>query len=159
MKSKQTLVVIGNGMVGQNFLSTLVESGANQRYQIVTFCEEPRPAYDRVHLSEYFAGKTADDLSLVPDGFFELHGISIYMGDKAIVIDRQSKQVTSAKGVVVRYDKLVLATGSYPFVPPVPGHDRPRTHSRDVPGENYSQWQSHCNHASLPGIERAGCGT
>jgi nitrite reductase (NADH) large subunit len=124
MSSKQTLVVIGNGMVGQNFLAGLVNSNAKDRYRIVTFCEEPRAAYDRVHLSEYFSGKTAEDLSLVADGFFDEHDITLHLGDKAASIDRQRKQVVSAKGVTVDYDKLVLATGSYPFVPPVPGHER-----------------------------------
>jgi nitrite reductase (NADH) large subunit len=126
MNMKQTLVVIGNGMVGQNFLAGLVASNAKDRYRIVTFCEEPRAAYDRVHLSEYFSGKTAADLSLVADGFFAEHGIEIHLGDKAASIDRERKQVISAKGVTVDYDKLVLATGSYPFVPPVPGHERPQ---------------------------------
>ncbi|WKJ89127.1 nitrite reductase large subunit NirB [Methylomonas montana] len=126
MNIKQTLVVIGNGMVGQNFLAGLVSSSAKDRYRIVTFCEEPRAAYDRVHLSEYFSGKTAADLSLVADGFFEEHGIEIHLGDRAASIDRERKQVTSTNGVVVDYDKLVLATGSYPFVPPVPGHERPQ---------------------------------
>jgi len=121
---KQTLVVIGNGMVGQHFLADLCGSPAKEQYDIVTFCEEPRPAYDRVHLSEFFSGKTAEDLSLVEDGFFADHGITIHLGDKAATIDRARQTVTSAKGVDIRYDKLVLATGSYPFVPPVPGHDR-----------------------------------
>ncbi|PPD42622.1 MAG: nitrite reductase (NAD(P)H) [Methylobacter sp.] len=120
---KQTLVVIGNGMVGQNFLAGLVAAG-NGQYNIVTFCEEPRPAYDRVHLSEFFSGKTAEDLSLVEAGFFANHGIMIHLGDRAVTIDREAKTVTSSKGVSIHYDKLVLATGSYPFVPPVPGHER-----------------------------------
>lgn len=124
MSTKQTLVVIGNGMVGQNFLAAFVADGNKRDYQIVTFCEEPRAAYDRVHLSAFFAGKTAADLSLVEDGFFERHGITVHIGDKAVSIDRENKTVVSAKGVTLRYDKLVLATGSYPFVPPVPGHDR-----------------------------------
>ncbi|MCQ8180040.1 nitrite reductase large subunit NirB [Methylomonas sp. SURF-1] len=126
MSNKQTLVVIGNGMVGQHFLSSLAGSAAMADYRVVTFCEEPRPAYDRVHLSEYFAGKTAADLSLVEAGFFAEHGIEIHLGDKAVAIDRAAKQVTSAKGLTIAYDKLVLATGSYPFVPPVPGHERPQ---------------------------------
>ncbi|PPD33655.1 MAG: nitrite reductase (NAD(P)H) [Methylomonas sp.] len=125
MNSKQTLVVIGNGMVGQQFLASLVNSAAYQHYQIVTFCEEPRPAYDRVHLSEYFAGKTAEDLSLVPADFFAEHDITLHLGDKAVAIDRERKHVTSAQGHIIQYHKLVLATGSFPFVPPVPGHDRP----------------------------------
>jgi nitrite reductase (NADH) large subunit len=124
MNNKQTLVVIGNGMVGQYFLAELVSSAAKDRYRIVTFCEEPRPAYDRVHLSDYFAGKSADDLSLVEDGFFQNNAITLYLNDKVVSIDRQRKQVLSANGVTVDYDKLVLATGSCPFVPPVPGNGR-----------------------------------
>jgi nitrite reductase (NADH) large subunit len=124
MITKQTLVVIGNGMVGQNFLANLSGSPVKEAFDIVTFCEEPRPAYDRVHLSEFFSGKTAEDLSLVEPGFFENNGITIHLGDKAASIDRNNKTVTSAKGITIHYDKLVLATGSYPFVPPVPGHDR-----------------------------------
>ncbi len=124
MSIKQTLVVIGNGMVGQSFLQSLVASGANENYDVITFCEEPRAAYDRVHLTEYFSGKTADDLSLVEEGFFAKNNITIHIGDRAVNIDRQQKRVISAKGQDIHYDKLVLATGSYPFVPPVPGHDR-----------------------------------
>ena len=111
-------------MVGQNFLSSLVASSIKETFDVVTFCEEPRAAYDRVHLSAFFSGKTAEDLSMVEDGFFEQNGITIHIGDKAAKIDRSNKTVTSEKGVTIRYDKLALATGSYPFVPPVPGHDR-----------------------------------
>ncbi len=123
MNAKKTLVVIGNGMVGQHFLESLVTSEIANGYEIVTFCEEPRPAYDRVHLSEYFSGKTAEDLSLVAPGFFEQHHITVYLGDRAIDIDKENQLVFSEKGVTISYDKLVLATGSYPFVPPIPGHD------------------------------------
>jgi nitrite reductase (NADH) large subunit len=124
MNTKQTLVVIGNGMVGQNFLETLVGSDVKDQYDIVTFCEEPRTAYDRVHLTEYFSGKTAEDLSLVEDGFFAEHNIIVHLGDRATKVDKENQQVFSEKGVAIDYDKLVLATGSFPFVPPVPGHDR-----------------------------------
>ncbi len=126
MSKKQTLVVIGNGMVGQNFLAGLVNSGAKEHFEIILFCEEPRPAYDRVHLSAFFSGKTAQDLSMVEDGFFEQHGITVHLGDRAKSIDRIAKTVLSEKGVRIVYDKIVLATGSYPFVPPVPGHERDR---------------------------------
>jgi nitrite reductase (NADH) large subunit len=126
MSTKQTLVVIGNGMVGQNFLASLVTNPVKDKYDIVTFCEEPRAAYDRVHLSSFFTGTSAKELSLVADDFFEQHGITIHIGDKAVSIDREQKIVTSAKGINIQYDKLVLATGSYPFVPPVAGHDRPQ---------------------------------
>lgn len=123
--SKQKLVVIGNGMVGQKFLEQFAAKEQAGNFHITTFCEEPRPAYDRVHLSEYFSGKTAEDLSLVEDGFFETNQIDIRLGDKAVSIDRKNKEVKSAKGDIISYDKLVLATGSYPFVPPIPGKDRP----------------------------------
>ncbi len=121
---KNKLVVVGNGMVGQKFLELLSERHAQDQYDIITFCEEPRLAYDRVHLSEFFTGKTAEDLSMVEDGFFEKNNITVHIGDKVAKIDRDSKQVISDKGLTINYDKLVLATGSYPFVPPMPGHDR-----------------------------------
>ncbi|MCK5898239.1 MAG: nitrite reductase large subunit NirB, partial [Methylococcales bacterium] len=128
MRNKQTLVVIGNGMVGQNFLTTLMASSLKESYDVVTFCEESRVAYDRVHLTEFFSGKTADDLSMVEDGFFEANGITIHIGDKAESIDRVRKCVTSEKGVTIPYDKIILATGSYPFVPPIQGHERAQCH-------------------------------
>lgn len=111
-------------MVGQNFLVSLMASEIKDNYNVVTFCEEELPAYDRVHLSEYFSGKSADDLSLVEEGFFETNNITIHMGDKASSIDRAAKTVTSEKGVEIAYDKLVLATGSTAFIPPIPGNDR-----------------------------------
>jgi len=121
---KQKLIVIGNGMVGQNFLEGMVDTGGVDRYDIITFCEEPRPAYDRVHLSEYFSGKTAEDLSLVTLSFFSDHGITIHIGDKVDTIDRAGKLAISANGLEIPFDKLVIATGSYPFVPPITGHER-----------------------------------
>ncbi len=124
MSKKQTLVVIGNGMVGHNFLVSLMASGIKDQYEVVTFSEENRVAYDRVHLTEYFSGKSAEDLSMVEDGFFEENGIIIHLGDKAKAINLRARTVTSEKGLSISYDKLVLATGSYAFVPPIPGHDR-----------------------------------
>ena len=124
MSNKVRLVVIGNGMVGHKFLESLVKNGHSDQFEIITFCEESRLAYDRVQLSSYFSGKTAEDLSLVAPGYYEDHGITVHTNDKAIAIDREKKTVTSAQGLEISYDKLVLATGSFPFVPPVPGHDR-----------------------------------
>ncbi len=124
MKDKQTLIVIGNGMVGHHFLQNLVSNPVSSNYDIVTFCEERRPAYDRVHLTDFFSGKNAEELALATPEFFTEHRIQIHLGDKAVAIDTQNRYVTSAKGLRIAYDKLVLATGSYPFVPPIPGHDR-----------------------------------
>lgn len=120
---KQTLVVVGNGMVGHRLLELMVAKGALENWNLVTFCEEPRVAYDRVHLSEYFVDKTAADLTLVQPGFYQENGIRIYVGDRVTHIDRANQLVTSANGVEVPYDRLVLATGSYPFVPPIKGND------------------------------------
>jgi nitrite reductase (NADH) large subunit len=119
----KNLVVIGNGMVGHRLLTLLVADGAMRSYRITTFCEESRTAYDRVALSSYFDRMSADDLSLVEPGFFERAGITVHVGDRATSIDRGARTVTSAKGLVVPYDRLVLATGSYPFVPPIEGRD------------------------------------
>ncbi len=119
--SQKNLVVIGNGMVGHKFLERMVAQETD--WNLITFCEEPRIAYDRVNLSGFFSGKTAEELSLVSPGFYENNGVQVYLGDKAVKIDRAAKTVTSAQGVVLSYEKLVLATGSYPFVPPIPGND------------------------------------
>jgi nitrite reductase (NADH) large subunit len=116
------VVVIGHGMVGHKFVETL--AAAKPGVQVTVLCEEPRPAYDRVHLSEFFAGKSAQDLSLVAPGFFERDGLQLKLNAKAVAIDRAARTVTLAGGEVLAYDKLVLAMGSSPFVPPVPGRER-----------------------------------
>jgi len=116
------VVVIGNGMVGQRFLEKRVaRAGA---LEVTVFCEEPRPAYDRVQLTSFFSGKTASDLSLFKKKLFEEAGITLRLNDAVQSIDLQAKTVRSARYRDVPYDKLVIATGSYPFVPPVPGRER-----------------------------------
>ena len=117
------IIVVGHGMVGHKFLESLAESGLTGA-EVTVLCEEPRPAYDRVHLSEFFSGKAAEDLSLVEPGFFERTGFSLRLAARAASVDRRARTVTTADGDVLPYDKLVLATGSSPFVPPVPGRDR-----------------------------------
>ncbi len=117
------LVVIGNGMVGQRLLEKLQEAGAAD-FEVTVVCEEPRAAYDRVHLTSYFCGKSAQDLSLVEPGLFERTGIRLLIGDAAAHLDRTAREVHTRRGEVLPYDRVVLATGSYPFVPPIPGRDR-----------------------------------
>jgi len=124
MSDKKKLVVIGNGMVGHKFLQSMVNNEALQDYEVTTFCEETRLAYDRVQLSSYFSGQSEEDLSLVEPGFFEKNNITVHVGDRASSIDREAKKVLSNNGQSIPYDKLVLATGSFPFVPPIPGHER-----------------------------------
>ncbi|HSU22960.1 MAG TPA: nitrite reductase large subunit NirB [Variovorax sp.] len=118
------IAVIGHGMVGHKFLEQLHDLGVPD-VQVTILCEEPRAAYDRVHLSEFFAGKSAEDLTMVEDGFFDRSGFSLRLAARAVAIERRDNTVTTADGEVLHYDKLVLATGSVPFVPPVPGRDRP----------------------------------
>ena len=119
---KMRIVVVGNGMVGHHFLSQL---GAEQ-HSVTLLASEASPAYDRVHLSELFSGKTADELALgTPQQYQEL-GIDAFFGDPVVSIDRDARRVSTASGNEVQYDKLVLATGSYPFVPPIKGNDHPR---------------------------------
>ncbi len=121
------VVVVGNGMVGNHFLLSLAarakESGA---VQITVIGEEPRIAYDRVHLSEVFAGKAPEALALSSEAEYREAGIAFEFGRKVTAIDRQQQSVTLADGESIHYDELVLATGSYPFVPPIPGADHAR---------------------------------
>lgn len=121
-----TIVVVGHGMVAQRFLEALADRGLTATAgtaRVVVLGEEPRAAYDRVRLTSYFSGKTPEDLSLVEQGFMERHGFELRVGDPAESLDREARTVTARSGETFRYDTLVLATGSYPFVPPVPGKD------------------------------------
>ena len=118
-----TIVLVGHGMVGQRFLEALAERGLTATHRVVVLCEEPRPAYDRVALTSYFSGKSPEDLSMTDMEFIEKHGIELFVGDPALSVDREAKKVTAQSGQVFDYDILVLATGSFPFVPPVPNKD------------------------------------
>ena len=117
------IIVVGHGMVGHKFLEELEQ--LQVAAEVTVLCEEPRPAYDRVHLSEFFSGKTAEELSVVEPGFFERSGFTLRLAARAASIERRNHTVTTVDGEVLHYDKLVLATGSVPFVPQVPGRDRP----------------------------------
>jgi len=120
--TKPRVVVIGNGMVGQRFLEELARRG--QGIDITAFCEEPRPAYDRVQLTSFFSGKTASDLNVVPEKFFQQNAVTLRLNDSVLALDLARKVVRSTRYKEVPFDKLVLATGSYPFVPPLSGSDR-----------------------------------
>ncbi|HUF33759.1 MAG TPA: nitrite reductase large subunit NirB [Acidimicrobiales bacterium] len=125
MQSKQTVVVIGNGMVGQKLLDVLVEDGATDRWDVVAFGEERHLAYDRVNLSAYVAGASAAELNLAAPEVVGHPAVRMVVGDRVVAIDRDARTVTAESGQVVCYDALVLATGSTPFVPPVAGGDGP----------------------------------
>ncbi|GGO53085.1 nitrite reductase large subunit [Streptomyces daqingensis] len=118
-----TIVLVGHGMAGQRFLEALAERGTTRRARVVVLCEEPRPAYDRVRLTSYFSGTTPDGLALADEQFLSRHGIELHLGDPAAAVDLERRTVTSRSGRTLAYDALVMATGSFPFVPPVPGRD------------------------------------
>jgi len=118
------IVVIGNGMVGFKFCEKLIAKAQPQQFSIVVFGEEIRPAYDRVHLSEFFSGKTADDLLMSPLKWYADNNITLHLSDPITNIDRYAKTVTSHKGIIEHYDALVIATGSSAFVPPIPGVEK-----------------------------------
>ena len=121
---QRNVVVIGNGMVGLRFCEKLVEFDKHKRYRITAFCEEPRAAYDRVSLTSFFAHRDAEKLMLARMDWYRDNGVELHLGDRANRVDRESFTVHSDKGVKIGYDALVMATGSYPFVPPIPGVDK-----------------------------------
>ncbi|SFD64503.1 nitrite reductase large subunit NirB [Pseudoalteromonas denitrificans] len=120
--NKTKIIVIGNGMVGHHFVESMLATG--EACEITVLCAESRLAYDRVHLSEYFSGKTAEDLALTTGEQYTALGVKYVTNEKVIEINKKQKFVTASSGQSYIYDKLVLATGSYPFVPPIPGNDQ-----------------------------------
>ena len=122
---KQELLLIGHGMVGQRFLEALVADEGGRRFNVTVLCGEPRPAYDRVGLSRYFGARDAEAMSLTPPDFMARHGITLKLDTRAARIDRAARTVTTEAGETLSYQRLVLATGSSAFVPPVAGNDRP----------------------------------
>jgi nitrite reductase (NADH) large subunit len=116
------LVVVGNGMVGHRLVQAVRDRDTAGTWRITVLGEESRPAYDRVALSSYVDGKSAEELTL-PAGADPL--VQLHLGDAAVAVDRDTRVVRTAAGRELPYDALVLATGSVPFVPPVPGRDLP----------------------------------
>lgn len=117
-----TIVVVGNGMVGYKFCEKLIAKSSH--FNIIVFGEESLMAYDRVHLSEYFNGKSASNLSLSTVSWYTDNGIKLHLNDPVQEINRSEKTVHSLKGLTIQYDYLVLATGSSAFVPDIPGVEK-----------------------------------
>ncbi|WJG11099.1 nitrite reductase large subunit NirB [Aliiglaciecola sp. LCG003] len=116
------IVVVGNGMVGHHFAEQL--RSIDGEVHIVVLSAEPRLAYDRVHLSEFFSGKTAQQLALTDESNYRKLNIEFHLNAKVTQINKTNRYVITETGLQFDYDKLVLATGSYPFVPPIPGFDQ-----------------------------------
>ena len=121
-KAKPKLVVIGNGMAPGRALEKLFEK-APDAYDVTIFNAEPRVNYDRIMLSPLLSGEKAfEQIVIHGDGWYVKHNVTLYKGATITAIDRAARTVTSARGITVPYDKLIVATGSLPIIIPVPGH-------------------------------------
>lgn len=121
--SKKRLVIVGNGMAPGRLLEHLFEASSDG-FDVTIFNAEPRVNYDRIMLSPVLSGeKTYEDIIIHDDAWYAQHNINLHKGAKVTQIDRANKTVTTETGVTESYDKLVLATGSNPFIIPCPGHD------------------------------------
>ncbi|WP_417883022.1 nitrite reductase large subunit NirB [Vibrio rumoiensis] len=121
---KQNLVIVGNGMVGHHLVERLVEAKATDHYSITVIGEERFVAYDRVHLSSVFSGQSHQDLLLSSEDWYQQNDIRLILGSKVTTLDTENQRLVMDDEDVLAYDKLVLSTGSYPFVPPIEGNDR-----------------------------------
>ena len=118
------IIVVGNGMVGFKFCEKFISKPRQEKYQITVFGEEPRRAYDRVHLSEYFTGKSADDLSMSTLEWYAEHNVILKTSELITDINRETKTVHTHHEKSYSYDYIVLATGSSAFVPPIVGVEK-----------------------------------
>lgn len=119
----QQLVVVGGGMVARRLVDALRARDDAGRWAVTLLCEEPRAPYDRVALTSYFTGRHPEDLALGGQELWDDPLVTLRRGVRAESIDRDARTVTTSSGQVLPYDSLVLATGSYAAVPPVPGKD------------------------------------
>ena len=119
----QQIVVVGGGMVAHRFVEAMRDRDSDGRHEITVLAEEPRPPYDRVALTSYFTGRDPQELNLGADELWADPLVTLKKNTAVASIDRTAMTVTTRCGATYGYDHLVLATGSAPFVPPVPGHD------------------------------------
>ncbi|MCB0256476.1 MAG: nitrite reductase large subunit NirB, partial [Anaerolineae bacterium] len=120
--NKEKLVLIGNGMAGMRTLEELLKLDEAEKYEISVFGSEPHPNYNRILLSPVLAGeKTINDIILNSREWYDENGIALYTGDKVVEIDRVGRKIKTESGMAVDYDRLLIATGSVPFIIPVPG--------------------------------------
>jgi nitrite reductase (NADH) large subunit len=125
---REHLVVIGNGMAGMRTVEEMLKLPGGKRYRITVFGAEPHVNYNRIMLSSVLAGdKSVDEIVINSREWYDDNGITLITGDAVKKIDRDARTVTSAAGVTVQYDKILLATGSRPLAPPIPGLGLPGT--------------------------------
>jgi len=121
---RHRVVIVGNGMVSQKLCEQLTDDAEASKLRITVLGEETWPAYDRVHLSDYFNGKGAVDLVIEPLPWYEARGVHLRLGQRVARVHPAPRVVVTSSGEEVPYDSLILATGAAPFVPPVPGLDK-----------------------------------
>jgi nitrite reductase (NADH) large subunit len=125
--AREHLVVIGNGMAGCRAVEELLARDAD-RYRITIFGAEPRVNYNRIMLSPVLAGeKSFAEIVINGQEWYDEHGIALIAGDPVMMIDRSAKTLTTRSGLTTGYDRLLIATGSDPFIIPVPGKDLARS--------------------------------
>ncbi len=120
----KTIIVVGNGMVGYKFCEKFVAKEESKNYKVIVFGEEPRPAYDRVHLSEFFENQDAKALEMAPAEWYTENDIELIVNERVTDIHKTTKKIITAKDREFSYDYLVLATGSSAFVPPIKGVEK-----------------------------------
>ncbi|MCK5815213.1 MAG: nitrite reductase large subunit NirB [Flavobacteriaceae bacterium] len=120
----KTIIVIGNGMVGYKFCEKFVKKTSKENFKVIVFGEEPRPAYDRVHLSAFFKNSDAKALELAPINWYSDNAIELISNQRITDIHRATKTITTVSDKEYSYDYLVLATGSSAFVPPIKGTEK-----------------------------------
>ncbi|NRB42299.1 MAG: FAD-dependent oxidoreductase, partial [Pseudomonadales bacterium] len=124
---KEKIVIVGNGPVAHKFIEVMLASGKEDQYDITVIGEESLPAYNRVYLTAWFETRDASGIEMGTSAFYADNKINCLTSEKITEIDRAGKSVKAESGNEYAYDTLILATGSFPFVPPVPGHDRKNT--------------------------------
>jgi len=119
--TKTSLVIIGNGMVSHRFIELFIENNLSTQFNTTVLAEEAYKAYDRIHLSSYFGRHSIEELSLVSEGLYEKNNINLLLNERVILINRMRKEVHTQTGKIISFDKLIIATGSYPWIPPIKG--------------------------------------
>lgn len=124
---KEKIVIVGNGPVAHKFIETMLTTGKQDQYDITVIGEEHLPAYNRVYLTAWFETRDPSGIEMGTAEFYADNQVTCITDEQIVAIDRDNKSINAESGNVYTYDTLILATGSFPFVPPVPGHDRANT--------------------------------
>ncbi len=128
MVARRDVVVVGHGMVGHRFVEALRARDRSASWRVTVVAEEPDAAYDRVGLTGYAEHWDRSRMALTGNDYGGDDSVRVVLGDPVTRINRGARYVTTKLGRRISYDKLVLATGSYAFVPPIPGNDLPGCH-------------------------------